>query len=375
MGLMDAIRRARAPGRAVLGDGDPGPPIDLQGKRVLVVYLFRALGDAVLLAPAIQALFDAGAGSVDVLVQKGAARILKYLDVPWKLHVLPEALDLGAEDPRDKKSPWRAAEVKEAAAALEKKLARRKFDVAIELTARADVDGRRWVKASKATHRLGWITSHETAAQAGLTFGTLDTRTQTDRHWSRTQILPMRCLGVSSPSFAIPFAIPDKARDRSNGMWSGEPRVVIVPGSRQEERRWRPECFARVGRWVTEERGGSVVVCGAPDERKLAREVAKAIGPGAEVYANQDLGALLALLEGADAVVTNDTGPMHFAFLMRRPTLAIFTLMSPVAWGPPVQDKRYVVMTAQDRRENEDADEIQARAAIHYLEGLLACVP
>lgn len=373
MGLMDAIRRARAPGRAVLGDGDPGPPIALEGQRVLVVYLFRALGDAVLLAPAVRALLDRGAKSVDVLVQRGPARILKYVDLPWKVHVLPEAVDLPAEDPRDKKSPWRAPDAREAAEALEEKLARRKIDIAIELTARADVDGRRWVKATKAKHRLGWITSHETAEQAGLTFGTLDVRTQADRHWSRTQILPMRCLGVSAPSFDIPFAIPDKARVRSSGMWSSAPRVVIVPGSRQEERRWRPQCFARVGRWVIKERGGSVVVCGSPDERALVREVAKGIGPGAEVYTNQDLGALLALLEDADAVVTNDTGPMHFSFLMKRPTLAIFTLMSPVAWGPPVQDPRYVVMNAQDRRENADADEIQARAAVHYLEGLLAC--
>ncbi len=369
MGLLDVIRRTRAPGRSA---HDLGPPVDVRKKRVLVVYLFRALGDAVLVAPAVQALFDAGAESVDVVVQKGPARVLKYVALPWKLHPLPEALDLAAEDPKDKKSPWRAPEVREAAEKLEKRLARRKFDVAIELTARADVDGRRWVKASGAEHRLGWIVDGETAEQVGLTFGTKDVRFQTDRHWSKFQVLPMRCLGVHQPSFRIAFDLPDKATAKAADLWGGPPRVVIVPGSRQEERRWRPECFARVGRWVTE-RGGSVVVCGSPDERKLVREVQRAIGEGAEIYANQDLGALLALLESADAVVTNDTGPMHFAFLMQRPTLAIFTYMSPLVWGPPVQDPRYVVMTAQARTQTPDADEIQARAAVHYLEGLLEC--
>lgn len=343
-------------------DGDPGPPIDVEGQKVLVVYLFRALGDAVLLAPAVKALFDAGAKNVDVLVQAGPARILKLVDLPWRVHVLDAELDLPADDPGYE-------EYAELVEALEAKLAKRKYDVAIELTARADVDGRRWVLASNAEHRLGWIGDHENAEGAGLTFGTPDVRAQTDRHWSRYQTLPMRCLGVERPAYDIEFDIRETDRERAESFFGEAPRVVIVPGSRQAERRWSPEAFVRIGRSVTD-RGGSVVVCGAPDESKLVRQIAKQID-GARPFTQKNLRTLLAIIESADAVVTNDTGPMHFSFFLGRPTLAIFTWMSPLVWGPWERDSRFITMNAHKNSQAKDEEGILARAAIHYLDGLV----
>ena len=116
---------------------------------------------------------------------------------------------------------------------------------------------------------------------------------------------------------------------------------------------------------------GSVVISGAPSEAKLVKGLAQAIGGEAQVYTKKDLATLLALIRGADAVVTNDTGPMHLAFLAKTPTVAIFTWMSPLCWGPPVTDPRFVVLRIPDGAAH-DADGIYTRAALHYLDGLLA---
>jgi ADP-heptose:LPS heptosyltransferase len=51
------------------------------------------------------------------------------------------------------------------------------------------------------------------------------------------------------------------------------------------------------------------------------------------------LGELLALLEGAACVLTNDTGPMHMAIALRRPTVCLFGPAHPEHYG---QDLDYV---------------------------------
>ncbi len=46
------------------------------------------------------------------------------------------------------------------------------------------------------------------------------------------------------------------------------------------------------------------------------------------------MGGLFALLEGARCVVTNDTGPMHMAWALGAPTVALFGPGDPVHYGP-----------------------------------------
>jgi ADP-heptose:LPS heptosyltransferase len=82
----------------------------------------------------------------------------------------------------------------------------------------------------------------------------------------------------------------------------------------------------------------------------------------------------LALIESADAVVTNDTGPMHFSFLLDVPTIAVFTYMSPICWGPPRKDPRFVVLNAPSDSV-QDPEGVWMRAVIHYLEALLDRFP
>lgn len=371
--LIDSIRRVRTTFR---GPG-PGPteqtPIAVAGRRVLVVYLFDAVGDAILLGPALAALLDAGAKApLGVLVRPNAARVLKLLDLPLKLHTLPDELHLPPADPRRPETvrAWKAPEVREAQEKLQTALAGRKYDVAVDLTYRADTDARRWLAASGAEVRLGWMGDGEDPAEAGLTGGVEDERVMATRHWSRYLTLPLARLGVRAPRFELGFSVPDAAREAADELWGPGPRVVLVPGARNPAKRWDPERFERVGQWVVREAKGSVVIVGAPSEAKLVKGLIKGIGGAAEGYTKKDLATLLALIQSADAVLTNDTGPMHLAFLAGTPTVAIFTWMNPLCWGPPVTDPRFVVLRVPEGAA-EDAEGIYTRAALHYLDTLL----
>jgi ADP-heptose:LPS heptosyltransferase len=372
--LIDAIRRARGFAR-LDPDGDPGPPEPLEDRRVLLVYLFPALGDAALIAPVAKALLDAGAKPpIGLLVRASAARILKLVDLPLRLHVLDDALALPAprRDRPELEKAWKKKEVKLAAAKLEEELSRRDYHVAVDLTFRDDADARRWVVASGASLRLGWCEAGEDLDRARLSRGTIDTRWQAERHWSRYQLLPLRCLGVSQPSYEIAFQEKPAAAARAEGLWGPGRRILLVPGARNEVKRWDPGRFAEVGREVVGPWNDSVVVVGAPGEAALVKGLVKAIGPGAGSYVGKDLATLVALVKSAHAVVTNDTGPMHLAYLTGRPTVALFTWMSPVCWGPPTKDPRHVVLHAPARDQGaHDPGGVWTRAVLHHLARLL----
>lgn len=372
--LIDSIRRVKRTFRAVDAAADPGPQVSLTGQRVLVVYLFAAVGDAVLLGPVLKALLNAGAkGPIGVLARANAARTLRLLDLPLRIHVLPDSLHLPPVDPTQpaSKKAWKAPEVLGELQKLTDGLRAKKYDIAVDLTHRAHVDSRRWLTASGAEVRLGWVDPGAPHTDGGLTWGTPDVRLKADQHWSRSMTVPLRSLGVGQPDFGVSFKIGDKAEGKAKALFGAGPKVLLIPGSRDPSKRVDADCFERVGQWVLQEAEGSVVVLGAPAEAPMLKGLTKAIGPGAKAYAQKDLATLVGLVQAADVVVTNDTGPMHIAFLSQTPTVAIFTTMSPLCWGPPQTDPRFVVLRTPQGA-TADAEGIYTRAVIHYVDGLIA---
>lgn len=366
--LIDSIERVK---RSLSGtDGydpriraRPLPRYSVDGKRVLIVYLFDGLGDAVLLAPVLKALAEKSPKlPIGVLCLKGAARVFEQIDLPVQAHVIDSALFEAKGKLKN-----------ELESKLARRLAAKRYQVAVDLSLRDELDSRRWLDASNAELRLGWMRRNETLEATGLTFGTADTRHETTMHWSKYCALPMETLGVSGPSYPVPFASDKEAQKKALAVWgSGRgPRVVLVPGSRFEHRRWDQDRFVAVGRWAVSDRNASVVVCGSPAESKLVRSIAKSIGAAA--YTGKDLAVLIEILRSSHAVVTNDTGPMHFAFLLELPTVSIFKYMSPLVWGPWRNDPKFVTLNARTAEESgsEESAALWTRLVIHHLEGLL----
>lgn len=307
------MRASRAREQAARAEADAAPPvrIDPRGKRILLVYLFQGLGDVVLLAPVAKALLDRGA-RVGVLVRPLGAAVLALAGLRLRRHQLPiEA------DPRTE-------------AALRDELTRAAYDVAVDLTHRGDVDSRRWLMGAT---RLGWLQAGETAAPAGLHAGVLDLRPLADRHWSRASVAPLAPLGVTLPAYDVRWRCPPAATRWAERAWGDGPRVLLVPGSRSAAKRWPG--WGAVLETLAKSHGARVIVSGAPWEATEMAALVDPLGARALVFTGRDLGRLLALVQTADLVLTNDTGPMHWAFACERPTIALFLHMSPECWGPP----------------------------------------
>jgi lipopolysaccharide heptosyltransferase II len=126
------------------------------------------------------------------------------------------------------------------------------------------------------------------------------------------------------------------------------PLVVLHPGATNgAAKRWPLPHWKSLVRRLGEA-GTTVVLAGGPADRRLADAVmagsADAAGTAMrsgdtthgpiDLTGRTTLPALLALLEAADVLVSGDSGPLHLAIALGRPTDAIFGPTNPIFSGP-----------------------------------------
>jgi ADP-heptose:LPS heptosyltransferase/2-polyprenyl-3-methyl-5-hydroxy-6-metoxy-1,4-benzoquinol methylase len=143
-----------------------------------------------------------------------------------------------------------------------------------------------------------------------------------------------------------PLHLSDAARQGFQEKWqrlvgppAAEPQVVINPNASDllMERRW-PAGHVRETIEVLVARGHDVVLTGAQDERPYVEELIAGLSGAArervtDTSGRLSLAELLALLEGAACVITNDSGPMHMALAFDRPTVCLFGPCDPAHYG------------------------------------------
>jgi heptosyltransferase-1 len=115
------------------------------------------------------------------------------------------------------------------------------------------------------------------------------------------------------------------------------PPVVLFPGTSrtQEYKRYPPEHFSRLAGIMAERHGAPVVVAWGPGEERLAEEIVDGAGDGrARMAPALTLGQLTALIRRARVFVAGDTGPMHIAWTVGTPVVAVYGPTDPVVNRP-----------------------------------------
>lgn len=112
------------------------------------------------------------------------------------------------------------------------------------------------------------------------------------------------------------------------------PIICMHPGAKDTFKQWPPESFIEIGNRLSQQLGAQIIITGTAAEEPLVKEIARQI-PGAIAAAGVfTLKTLAALLKRANLMITNDTGPMHIAYAMNTPTIALFSPTDPKLCGP-----------------------------------------
>ena len=105
------------------------------------------------------------------------------------------------------------------------------------------------------------------------------------------------------------------------------PLVALHPGAGDERRRWPADKFSAVGDILARE-GFRVAVVGVEEDRSLISEVVDGMSHESfNLGGRLALGGLAGLLSRCEAVVSNDSGPLHLAEAVGTATVGIY-------WGP-----------------------------------------
>lgn len=128
---------------------------------------------------------------------------------------------------------------------------------------------------------------------------------------------------------------------RDNEVTSGEPFVVLAPGSVWATKRW-PSFDELAAELMKSAVFGThrIVVTGADSDRELANAIAARVAqaggrPVIDATGRLSLLASANLISRSVAIVTNDSAPLHLASAMNVPTIALFGPTVPtLGFGP-----------------------------------------
>jgi len=149
-----------------------------------------------------------------------------------------------------------------------------------------------------------------------------------------------RAIGAAAKRVEFPLSIDDKSRRKIRTLLGDiKGYLLILPSARWSSKRWPPENFAA----LISKLSIPCVIAGSSADREICLKIIKDIDGNKEkteqlkiinLCGETSLKELTALIEGAKAVVSNDSGPMHIAAALKKPLVALFGPTDPSKTGP-----------------------------------------
>ncbi|NKX54132.1 glycosyltransferase family 9 protein [Arthrobacter mobilis] len=314
-------------GGAAVMDTAVGPVLEpfADVKRIAVLR-GGGLGDLMFAVPAMEALAAAyPEASITLLGTPAHAALLEGFPGPVdRVQVLPFAHGVrpGPEDPP-------------AQAAFFERMRGERFDLAVQLHGGGRFSNP-FLLALDATHTVGTRTPDAQPLERSLPY----------IYYQNEVLRALEVVGLAGarPVTLQPrLAVTPEETERIRPLLQPERTslVVIHPGASDPRRRWPAPSFAEVAAKAAQE-GSQVLVVGDAGEADLAGSVvaqARAIaddgGRIGSVAGQLDLRGLLAVLQSANVMVANDSGPRHLAQAVGTPTVGIYWVGNMIMAGAP----------------------------------------
>ncbi len=301
-------------------------------KRILIVNV-NWVGDVIFSTPFIRALRDANPGSY----------------IACLLH--PRCKDMLEGCPRldeiilyDEEGVHKSLLGK---ARLINELRKKRFDTAFILHRSFTKALLTWLAGVK--KRIGYATKHR-----GFVLTSAVEEPVEEMHKVEYFLALARSQGIEAVDGSYEFFIRDEDRKFVKellialGVCEKDRLAVICPGGNWDPKRWRVENYAKLSDLIIEKLGVKVVVAGSRKDVSLAEDIKKKMKLRPIVACGKTtLKQLGALLERAQLVIANDTGPMHIAVAMKTKVIALFGPTSPKLTGPYGKGNYRVISRAE----------------------------
>ncbi|UCE42437.1 MAG: lipopolysaccharide heptosyltransferase II [Candidatus Aminicenantes bacterium] len=151
-------------------------------------------------------------------------------------------------------------------------------------------------------------------------------------------------LGLGLKEFPEEHSLPIDRQEKTRAEeWLGSqniqiqrPLIIISPGAYYgSAKRWPAKKYAELATLLQSRMRAQVLVIGSADETPLAEAISSLMSERPHILTgNTSLPRLAALLSLADLLVTNDSGPMHLANILKVPLVALFGPTEPARTGP-----------------------------------------
>jgi lipopolysaccharide heptosyltransferase I len=264
-------------------------------KRVLIVKL-SSLGDLIHALPTIHCLKVGLPASITWVVNAAYAPLLRH------------AADVDEVIPFDRERPLRGMW------GVVSELRRREFDLVIDLTGLFKsalisrlARGRLCLGPSYA-REFSWLFYQQQIGSSDL-----------DRHAVERYLDVVRAFKLEERDRAFPLTFPSSPLPVDGS----QPVVVLVPSARWPTKLWPARSFADLADRLRRDRVRVVAVGG---ELPSPEDPLGGVEGVVDLRGRTSLAELGAVLEHADLIIANDTGPMHLAAALGR---RVITLMGP----------------------------------------------
>ncbi|HEX2542033.1 MAG TPA: glycosyltransferase family 9 protein [Caldimonas sp.] len=314
-----------------------------EAERILVVRLDK-LGDVLMTTPAIAAVRETNpSASITLLTSRCGAKLAPHLpfvdeciafDAPWVRH---EATADDTSGGTSTAAEWR----------LLQRLSDGCFDAAIVFTSctqsalpaallcRQAGIPLRLAHCRENPYRLlsDWLADPDVIGD-GM------------RHEVERQLALVDSVGFVTADSRLRFRV--RAEDRQQaadalaraGIAAGQPYFVVHPGASSASRRYPPDRFGRAAASLHRITGVPAVFTGSAEEEGTVHAARRAMGTASISLAGElGLGGLGALVDGADLLLTNNTGPAHIAAALGTPVVDLYALTHPqqTPWRVPAR--------------------------------------
>lgn len=111
---------------------------------------------------------------------------------------------------------------------------------------------------------------------------------------------------------------------------TSRPIIGIAPGAGFAAKRWLPEYFAHTAKVLQQEYQAQIWLFGNQDDRTITDMISEHVNSAVNLAGELPLMQTAAALNRINLLLTNDTGLMHLATALKKPTVAVF--------GPTVRE-------------------------------------